>query len=213
MPTFAGGEISPTVAARYDTQKYATALAKGRNTLGLAQGGQYNRAGFEWCDYTIDETKFSELFGWSFSIDQSYALEFGDQKMHVFYDGSLVVQPALIITAATNTNPLTVTIPYSGYTVGRRIFFDGVEGMTEINGRILRITAQVGDVSTFGDVDATGWGAFSGSGGGVPGNDEGGTGGYPPPPAPGDPDPPIPPFPDNNPFLPHTGDDMVTDLP
>lgn len=202
MPTFAGGEISPSVAARYDTQKYQTALDKGRNTLGLASGGQYNRPGFEFCDYTIDEEQFSELFGWSFSVDQSYALEFGDQRMHVFWDGALVTEPALLITAATQTNPLTVTIPASGYTVGRRIYFSGVEGMVQINGRTLTITAQAGDVSTFGDVDATAWGAFTGSGGGVPGDDEGGTGGYPPPPAPGDPDPEPPTYPDTDPVDP-----------
>lgn len=198
MPSFAGGEIGRQVRARYDVAKYQTALDKGRNTFGLPGGGQYNRPGTEFGDVTHDMTRLSELFDWSFSDDQSYALEFSHLTMRVFYDGAPVVEPGLIITAATNTDPLTVTVPASGWAVGDRIYFSGVEGMTEINGLTLRITAQVGDVSTF-DVDATGWGAFTGSGGGVAGDSAGGTGGYPPPPAPGDPDPAPPDYPDTDP--------------
>jgi hypothetical protein len=202
MPSFAGGEIGRQVRARYDVAKYQTALDKGRNTLGLPGGGQYNRPGTEFGDETHDMTRLSELFDWSFSDDQSYALEFSHYLMRVFYDGAPVTEPQLIVTAATQTDPLTVTVPASGWAVGDRIYFTGIEGMTEINGLTLRITNQAGDVSTF-DVDATGWGAFTGSGGGVAGDAEGGTGGYPPPPGPGDPDPTPPDYPDTDPDLPH----------
>jgi len=199
MPSFAGGEIGRQVRARYDVAKYQTALDKGRNTLGLPGGGQYNRPGSLFCDTQHDETKLSELFSFSFSLDQTYALQFEPNLIRVFFDGDPVVEPALIVTAATTTDPLTVTIPDSGYAIGDRVYFSGIEGMTQINGLILTVTGQAGDVSTFGDVDASGWSAFTGSGGGVAGDSEGGTGGYPPPPAPGDPDPEPPDFPDSDP--------------
>jgi hypothetical protein len=204
MPTFAGGEIGKQVRARFDAAKYATALDKARNTLGLLAGGQYNRPGTAYCDQTADMAKASELIPFSFSADQSYALEFGDQVMRAFFNGAPVVKPGLIITAATATNPLTMTIPDSGYVVGSRVYFSGVEGMVQVNGLTLRVTGVVGNVVTF-DADASGWSAFTGSGGGVAGNSGGGTGGLPPPPVPGDPEPPIPPYPDTDPEPPHTG--------
>lgn len=40
-PSFAGGEVSEAVAARWDVAKYTTALSLARNTLGFPQGGQY----------------------------------------------------------------------------------------------------------------------------------------------------------------------------
>lgn len=64
------------------------------------------------------------------------------------------------ITAATTTNPLTVTIPGHGYVVGRTFTPEGVVGMTQINGVPLTVTAINGDVLTIGGVDATGFGAF-----------------------------------------------------
>lgn len=202
FPTFAGGEVGRQVRARFDVAKYATALDKARNTMGLPGGGQYNRAGFQLGDQTHDETKLSELFTFSFSVEQSYALEFSEGTMRVFYDGEPVTAPALIITAISLSDPLTVTIPDSGYAVGDRIYFYDVEGTTQINGLTLRVTGVVGDVVTFGDVDATTWTAFTGSGGGVPGDVGGGEGGYPPPPEPGDPEPDPPDYPDIDPAPP-----------
>lgn len=195
MPSFAGGEIGRQVRARYDVAKYQTALDKGRNTLGLPGGGQYNRPGTLFCDVQHDEAVLSEIFRFSFSLEQTYAVQFEPGLIRVFFDGAPVVEPALLITAATATNPLTVTIPASGYAIGDRVYFSGVEGMTEINGLTLTVTNVVGDVVTF-DADASTWGAFTGSGGGVAGDDAGGEGGYPPPPAPGDPDPTPPDYPD-----------------
>lgn len=200
LPTFAGGEISAAVAARYDIAKYNTALLKARNVFGLVTGGQYNRPGMEFCDYTAANAYRSELFDFSYSDEQGYCLEFTQEVMRVFYDGSPVVEPALLITAATATNPLTVTVPDSGWVVGDRIYFDGVEGMTQINLRTLRVSAVAGDVLTF-DIDASTWSAFTGSGGGVPGDVDGGTGGYPPP---TDPLPPAPDYPVTDPVPPVT---------
>lgn len=204
MPTFAGGEIGRQVRARFDAAKYATALDKARNTLGLLAGGQYNRPGMQFCDVSADMSRTSELVPFSFATDQSYALEFGHETMRVFWDGAPVVEAGLLITAATTTNPLTVTIPASGYVAGDRVYFSDVEGMTQINGLTLRVLSVAGDVVTF-DVDASGWSAFTGSGGGIEGDANGGTGGNPPPPMPGDPEPPPPDYPDEAPSPPTSG--------
>lgn len=66
------------------------------------------------------------------------------------------------ITAATRTNPLTVTMPGHTYIVGNSVSFSGVPGMVELNGQTLTITAIAGPVLTFGGVDATEYSAFTG---------------------------------------------------
>lgn len=183
MPTFAGGEIGPELESRFDTAKYKTALRKGRDVIARVGGGVTSRPGLRYVGEVYDSEREHKLIPFQFSVSQAYALELGHQTLRVIHDGGYVLDPEIIITAATNTDPLVVTIPDSGYVVGDDVYFTGIEGMEELNNRLLRVTAVAGDDITF-DVDATGWGAFTGSTGGVAGNAEGDVGGQPPPPDP-----------------------------
>jgi hypothetical protein len=189
LNVFNAGEIGRQVRARHDTAKYQAGMDLALNVLLLPGGGFYNRAGFRYASCLKDSTGLGRLFPFTFSLNQSYALEFTDELMRVYYDGGLVLRPELIVTGATNTDPLTVTIPDSGYEIGWEIYFTGQAGMTQLNGRTLTVTNVVGDVVTFGDVDATGWGVWTGSTGGVAGT------GTPVP----DPDEPLPPIEDDEP--------------
>lgn len=199
LNSFAAGEIGRQIRSRWDANKYQTGLDEAKNVLILPSGGVYNRPGLRFCGATQDRTSLARLIPFTFSVGQAYALEFTDQTMRVYYEGGLVLRPELQITAATNTNPLTVTIPDSGYEIGWDVYFvpGSILGMTELNGLTLRVLFVAGDVVTF-DADATGWGVFTASTGGVPGGAEGGSGGQPPPPVPGEPDP-TPPFEDTVP--------------
>ena len=194
LPTFAGGEISDRVAGRFDTAKYATALRRCRNCLPLPEGGIYNRTGFLYVGEVRDHDQPVWLLPFAYSATQSYVHEWGEQELRVIYDGGFVVEPELEITAATNANPLVVTVPDSGYAIGDDLIFENVEGMTELNGLRLRVTGVAGDDLTFDGVDSTGWGVFTGSGGGAPGDGNGGSG---TPPVDGDVPPPIPDEPDD----------------
>ena len=190
QPTFAGGEIGASIAARYDTAKYSTALERARNTLGLPGGGAYNRSGFQFGAGTRDFTKRTVLLPFTFSTDQGYALEFSHLSMRVFSGGGLVVRPALTITAITRAAQAVVTVPDHGYELGWDVVFVGVVGMVEINGLTGRVVAIDGDDLTI-DIDTSGFSAFTGDTGGVAGGGEGGGGGYPPV----DPDAPPPDIP------------------
>lgn len=194
--SFAAGVIGRQVRARNDTIKYQTGLDEAYNVLILPAGGIYNRPGFLWGGNLKDSTSLGRVVPFTFSINQSYALEFTDELMRVYYDGGLVLRPELVITAATNTNPLTVTSADHGYQAGWDIYFlpGSILGMTELNGLTLRVLSVTDDVVTL-DADATGWGVFTSSTGGVAGGSAGGTGGEPPV----DPDAPLPPFPDDDP--------------
>lgn len=199
MPTFAGGEIAPSVASRFDTAKYATCLERGRNVLGLPGGGQYNRPGTEFGAAVRDHTKLARLLPFVFSTDQGYALEFSHLTMRVFSGGELVTRPRLIITAITKAASAVVTVPNHGYSVGWDVYFQGVLGMTEINGLTGRITAIAGNDITV-NINSTGFSTFTADSGGIAGNALGGVGGY----APVDPNAPPPDIP-YTPTVPPTG--------
>lgn len=190
QPSFSGGEVSDAVGARIDVAKRATALARARNVLGMAQGGQYNRPGFLFADEVYDSEQIATLKPFVFSAGDSYALEFTPGKMRIYYRGQLVTRPRLTITGITKAAQAVVTAPAHGYQVGWIAVFDGVQGMVEINslrGRIVSVTTDTFVV----DIDTTGFSTFTADTGGVGGASGGGTGGYPAPPPPGE-DPPPP---------------------
>lgn len=215
QPSFSGGEVSDAVGARIDVAKRATALARARNTLGMAQGGQYNRPGLLFGDEVYDSAEIAVLKPFVFSSGDSYALEFTPGKMRVFYRGALVTRPKLTITGITKAANAVVTSPAHGYQVGWIVVFADVAGMVEINslrGRVLSVTTDTFTV----DIDTTGFSTFTGDAGGVAGNAEGGTGGYPAPPPPGeDPPPPESPnIPTRPPITPpQTGGNSLVVLP
>lgn len=192
-PSFAGGEVSEAVAARWDVAKYTTALSLARNTLGLPQGGQYNRPGFLLCDRVPDSAKPAVLFPFIFATGNAYPLEFSPNKMRVYYRGELVTRPRLTITAITREAQAVVTAPAHGYVVGWVLAFDGVAGMVEINGLRGRVVKVLDADRVRVDLDTSDFGAFTGDSGGVLGNASGGTGGEPP----FNPDPPPVEQPDN----------------
>lgn len=194
-PSMAGGEVSEAVAARWDVAKYTTALSLGRNTLGLPQGGQYNRPGFLLCDRVPDSAQPAVVFPFIFATGNAYALEFTPGKMRVYYRGQLVTRPRLTITGITKSNPGVVTAPDHGYQVGWVVGFSGVQGMTEINDLRATVLSVTDDTFTI-SIDTTGFSTFTGDTGGVAGDSAGGSGGYPPALPPGV-DPPPPVLPDN----------------
>ncbi len=188
--TFSGGEIGPTLYSRHDTAKYKTALKRARNVLLSVGGGFYSRTGFLFGAEVYDSGERTRLIPFQYSLTQGYALEFGDHYMRVIAEGGLVLEPEVIVTAITKANPAVATIPDHAFVVGDDAYFVNIAGMTQINNRVLRVLAVAGDNVTL-DIDSTGFGTFTGSGGGVAGDAAGGAGGLPPPPAEGDPTPPF----------------------
>lgn len=195
-PTFAGGEIGDDLLARSDTAKYRTALRRARNVVGLPAGGVTQRPGFLFAGPVHDHVRKTRVIPFQFSVNQGYALELGHNTLRIVSRGGYVVRKELLVTNITNAFPATVSVVAHGYQVGWDVVFENVEGMTEINGRQARVLSVSADSFTI-DLDTTGYGIFTGSGGGVAGDSAGGTGGDPappPPPAPTDPPPETPPF-------------------
>lgn len=133
------------------------------------------------------------LMPFQFSLEQTYALEMGHGYMRPAALGGLVIEEKLAIESITRGATTTVKAAYHAYSVGDQVYFNGVEGMIELNGRIGRVVS-VGDSAHFTvDIDSTGFTAFTGDTGGVTRADAP----VPPPPPPPVPPPPPPPPPPN----------------
>jgi hypothetical protein len=97
QPSFAGGEIGPSLYGRIDMSKYQVALRKCDNFIVRQYGGVENRPGTRF----IGETKYSDrkcrLIPFQFSTIQTYALEFGHNYMRVIKDGAYVLTTSNVI--------------------------------------------------------------------------------------------------------------------
>lgn len=91
QPSFSGGEFSPSLQKRSDVQKYGTGLKKLKNFIVHPHGGVSNRPGFQFLAKSKFPNKKSRIISFEFSIDQSYALEFGDNYIRFFKDGGLIL--------------------------------------------------------------------------------------------------------------------------
>lgn len=89
--SFTGGEWAPSLFARNDLAKAATAARTMRNGFPHPHGGYSNRGGTEFIAETKDSTKESRLIPFQFSTVQAYMLEFGDQYMRIIKDGGQVL--------------------------------------------------------------------------------------------------------------------------
>lgn len=182
QPSFSKGEISPKLRARFDVQSYQSALALAYNIVLLKEGGADKRVGTQLVAkaYSQDPAKPVRLAPFVYSIEQAYVLEFGQAYMRPLALGGVVLNAALTITGITQAANAKVSAAYHGYSVGDQVYFAGVAGMVEINGRIGTVVTVPDDGSFTVDIDTRGFSAFTGDSGGVTNT------------APPDPDPPAP---------------------
>ncbi|QNA85149.1 hypothetical protein G4G27_14945 [Sphingomonas sp. So64.6b] len=160
QPNFSKGEISEDLLARVDVGAYQVGLRRAHNVTILKYGGVTKRPGTRlvaevYADQGVRLTPFQ------FSLTQTYALEMGQGYMRPAAGGGLVIEEKLTIEAITLGATTMIQAAYHEYVVGDQVYFDGIEGTTELNGRVARVLS-VGDSAHFTiDVDSTGFGAFT----------------------------------------------------
>lgn len=104
QPSFAGGELAPSLHARVDLAKYATGLKNCRNMYVLAHGGVSNRPGTEYICSVKDSNRAVRLIPFEFNTEQTYVLEFGDHYIRVIKEGGQVL---------SHGSPVEITSPYT----------------------------------------------------------------------------------------------------
>ncbi|HDI8654725.1 TPA: hypothetical protein PPE37_000428 [Escherichia coli] len=97
QPSFAGGEIGPSLYGRIDMAKYSVALRKCDNFIVRQYGGVENRPGTRFVGQTKYPDRKCRLIPFQFSTVQTYALEFGHNYLRVIKDGAYVLNSSNVI--------------------------------------------------------------------------------------------------------------------
>jgi hypothetical protein len=167
LPNFSKGEIAPVLYGRIDTSQYNAGLKLARNFLVQKYGGVTFRPGTRFVGKVDDPAAPLRFVPFQFSISQSYVLTMQQGIMRPVALGGYVVEQNTKITAITKGATTLVQSPYHGYAEGDRIFFSGIEGMTELNNLTATVLA-VPSLDTYRvDIDSTTFSNFISSNGTV----------------------------------------------
>lgn len=138
--SFAAGEISPQLFSRVDLDKYQTGLALSENFETLPPGPAQNRAGYGYILETKDSTQISRLIPFSYSTQQTFALEFGDRYIRFHTNGGTLLETANTITNITNgVNPTLTTFAPHGFATGNWVFVNAPP-VVQFSGRWVKVT-------------------------------------------------------------------------
>lgn len=102
QPSFAGGELSPSLWGRVDLAKYATGLRRCENFLVRPAGGVTRRPGLRF----VARVKGGKcrLVAFQYNLDQSYVLEFGAKYVRFYMDGRQIL--------GSDSQPYELATPY-----------------------------------------------------------------------------------------------------
>lgn len=181
QPSFAGGELTPSLFARRDLAKYQVGLALARNVFVRPHGGVSNRAGTRFVAEVYDSAVRSKLLPFEFNTDQTYIMEFADGIMRIFYRGGIVTETPLDVVAAMSDTPVRLTVVGHGFSDGDHIILSSMDavggapdpdaepGFGSLNERRFRaapVDADTLDLQWIDGtpVDGSGFAAFVGTG-------------------------------------------------
>ncbi|MCW5737792.1 MAG: hypothetical protein KIS73_26970 [Enhydrobacter sp.] len=171
QPSFAAGELSPSLYSRTDLAKYHIGVRTMLNWYVHPQGGASNCPGTAWVGELIDSAAAGRLIPFSFSSTDTYALEFGHLKMRVIRQGGYVLEGTHSVTGVTQANPGVVTYTGTDPSNGDRVWVASVVGMTQLNGRFFTVANVNTGANTFelrdtagNNVNTSGYTAWSSGG-------------------------------------------------
>ena len=144
--SFVSGELSPSFLGRTEKPEYRNGASTMRNAFVRYQGGAYSRPGSAYCGMckqaapnpggttaSSPSTGPPRLYNFQYSINQGYALEFGDSYMRILSQGAYITETAQAVTGITQANPGVITIANHGYSNGDWVYGANIGGMTEFN--------------------------------------------------------------------------------
>ena len=116
QPSFAGGEVSPSVAARVDLSKRAVAVERAENFFVRVTGGMESRPGLKFVAQA-KTTGTTRLIPFEFNTEQTYILELGEQYMRFYTYGGQILSggsPYEIVTPYLAADLFTLEFAQSG---------------------------------------------------------------------------------------------------
>jgi hypothetical protein len=163
VTNFQAGEFSPRLEGRIDLQKYNSGAQKLENMLIFPQGGITRRPGTKYAGTSKGGGKV-RLIDFQFSDEQAYVLEFGANYIRFFKDGGLLTEATETISAATQANPVVLTITGHSLSNGDRIFVKDVGGMVELNNREFTVANATTNTIELSGIDGSGFTAYTSGG-------------------------------------------------
>lgn len=163
--SFNAGEWAPALYARVDLQKYRAGAALLENFFVDYRGGASTRPGTAYILQAYKSATAVRLIPFQASFNVGYILEFGDEYIRFYFDGSPILETAVNITGATRASPCVLDIPGNTYAIGDWIFVDDIIGMTQLNGRYFSVSGVAGNNVTIADlngvaINSSGYGAY-----------------------------------------------------
>lgn len=145
--SFNSGEWAPSLFARVDLQKYRSGCALASNFYIDYRGGLSTRMGTQYVLQAYKSATAVRIVGFQPGFTLGYILEFGQNYLRFYYQGSPILESSFAITAATQANPAVLTITGNNYNTGDWIYVTGVVGMTQLNGRYFQVTVSGASVT------------------------------------------------------------------
>ncbi len=133
--SFAGGEITPELFSRLDLDKFQTGLALCLNCETLPQGPVQNRAGYSYVLAAKYWDREAHLIPFSYSTEQTFALEFGDHYIRFHTQGATLLETPLSIAGITLANPAVFNVASHGLSAGETVVVADLSAMPDVNGR------------------------------------------------------------------------------
>lgn len=137
--SFAAGEIGPLLFSRLDLDKFQTGLALCLNMETLPQGPVQNRAGYKWVLETKNSSLPSILLPFSYSTQQTFALEFGDKYVRFHSNGgTLLENPITLVSISLAATPVFGTGVAHGLAIGNTLQLSA-PAMPVLDGRWVKV--------------------------------------------------------------------------
>lgn len=155
QPSFAAGELAPSLYGRVDLSKFHVGCATMRNMFVNYRGGAMSRPGtcFVGACKQPGNGPPPRLIGFQFNVEQGYVLEFGDNYLRFMFDGGYIVEAPINIASITNANPAVVTLQGSNtFSNGDWFFFSGVTGMPQVNSETYIVANATATTFTLVDI-------------------------------------------------------------
>lgn len=163
--TFNSGEWAPSLFARVDLQKYRSGAALLENFFIDYRGGASTRMGTKYILQAYNSAFPVRIIGFQPGFTVGYILEFGQNYLRFYFQGSPILEDTFPITDITQANPAGVTVTGNPYAANDWIFITGVVGMTQVNDRYFQVLASGGGGVTLADlngvpIDSTAYTAY-----------------------------------------------------
>src|ERR1700730_4738186 len=175
-PSFAKGELSPSVWGRTDLAAWAIGASVERNCFVSYRGPASSRAGLAYVSKSLTPAAAGSLppriIRFQFNIYQSYILEFGvdglgRRYMRVIANGGLVTDTTVAVTAVASSDPVAISATNT-FAAGDYPFGSGFPPGTPLNREVV-VGSPTGAGFVLDDlfgnpIDGTGFTGYTGGG-------------------------------------------------